>query len=72
MLRQKSGILPSGLLRETDGRWIAGIPELPGVTVNGVTPEEATQKAEVLALRVVAQEIEHGELHPEQAPCGFP
>jgi len=30
------------LLRETDGRWIADISELPGVTVYGATPEEAT------------------------------
>jgi predicted RNase H-like HicB family nuclease len=52
------------LLRETDGRWIADIPELPGVTVYGVTLEEATLKAEALALRVIAEEIEHGEMPP--------
>jgi predicted RNase H-like HicB family nuclease len=55
------------LLRETDGRWIADIadiPELPGVTVYGATPEEATLKAKVLALRVIAEEIEHGEIPP--------
>jgi len=59
------------LLRETDGRWIADIPELPGVTVYGVTPEEATIKAKALALRVVVEEIEHGELPPEAAGLGF-
>jgi predicted RNase H-like HicB family nuclease len=32
------------LLRETDGRWIADIPELPGVTVYGASSEEATLK----------------------------
>ncbi|MCX6636876.1 MAG: type II toxin-antitoxin system HicB family antitoxin [Acidobacteria bacterium] len=52
------------LLRETDGRWIADISELPGVTVYGRTPEEATLKAKALALRVVAEEIEHGEMPP--------
>jgi predicted RNase H-like HicB family nuclease len=52
------------LLRETDGRWIADIPELPGVTVYGVTSEEAMLKAKALALRVIAEEIEHGELPP--------
>ena len=52
------------LSRETDGRWIADIPELPGVTVYGVTLEEATLKAEALALRVIAEEIEHGEMPP--------
>jgi predicted RNase H-like HicB family nuclease len=50
------------LLRETDGRWIGDIPELPGVTVYGATPEEATRKAKALALRVIAEEIEHGEI----------
>jgi len=39
------------LLRETDGRWIGDIPELPGVTVYGSTPEEATRKVKSLALR---------------------
>ena len=52
------------LLRETDGRWIADISELPGVTVYGATPEEATLKAKALALRVIAEEIEHGEMPP--------
>ena len=50
------------LLRETDDRWIGDVSELPGVTVYGATPEEATRKAEALALRVIAEEIEHGEM----------
>jgi predicted RNase H-like HicB family nuclease len=52
------------LLLETDGRWIADVSELAGVTVYGSTPEEATLKAKALALRVVAEEIEHGEMTP--------
>ena len=52
------------LLRETDGRWIGEVPELPGVIVYGRTPEEATLKAKALALRVIAEEIEHGEMTP--------
>jgi predicted RNase H-like HicB family nuclease len=39
------------LLRETDGRWIGDIPELPGAMVYGPTPEEATLRAKTLALR---------------------
>jgi predicted RNase H-like HicB family nuclease len=50
------------LLRETDGRWIGDIPELPGVSVYGDTREEAIVKAKALALRVIAEEIEHGEM----------
>ena len=52
------------LLREKDGRWIGDIPELPGVTVYGATHEEATRKSKSLALRVIAEEIEHGEMTP--------
>ena len=52
------------LLREADGRWIGDVQELPGVTVYGATPEEATRKAKSLALRVIAEEIEHGEMTP--------
>jgi predicted RNase H-like HicB family nuclease len=52
------------LLREADGRWIADVPELPGVSVYAATPEDAALKAKALALRVIAEEIEHGELNP--------
>jgi predicted RNase H-like HicB family nuclease len=52
------------LLRETDGRWIADVPELPGVTVYGLSSDEATLKVKTLALRVIADEIEHGEMLP--------
>lgn len=57
-------VLTIRILRETDGRWIADVPELPGVTVYGASREEATLKAKALALRVIAEEIEHGELPP--------
>ena len=53
------------LLRETDGRWIGDVPELPGVTVYGATSDEAILKAKALALRVIAEEIEHGEMKPD-------
>lgn len=44
--------------REDDGRWIAEVPELPGVMVYGHTREEAVSLAEALALRVLADQIE--------------
>ena len=50
--------------REEDGRWIAEVPELPGVLVYGVSESAAMAKAEVLALRVLAERIEHGEAAP--------
>lgn len=52
--------------RETDGRWIADIPDLPGVTVYGGTKKEAHASAEALALRVVAEVPEHGEALPDK------
>jgi predicted RNase H-like HicB family nuclease len=51
--------------------WIGGVPELPGVTVYGATPDEATTKVKALALRVIAEEIEHGELKPEADALQF-
>ncbi len=51
--------------READGRWIAEVPQLPGVLAYGVTQDEAMAKAEVLALRVLADRLEHGESKPE-------
>lgn len=50
--------------REDDGRWIVEVPELPGVMTYGVTRDEAMAKAEVLALRVLADRIEHAEAAP--------
>jgi predicted RNase H-like HicB family nuclease len=51
--------------REEDGRWLAEVPELPGVLVYGATEDEAMVKAEVLALRVLAERIELGEAKPQ-------
>ena len=50
--------------REDDGRWLAEVPELPGVLAYGATPDEAMAKAEVLALRVLAERLEHNETGP--------
>ena len=47
--------------REEDGRWIAEVSELPGAMVYGQTREEALAKVEALALRILADRIEHGE-----------
>lgn len=52
------------LEKEEDGRWIAEIVELPGVMVYGLTPDEAINRVRALALRVVADRLEHGEQAP--------
>lgn len=51
--------------QEEDGRWIAEVLELPGVMVYGATREEALAKAQALALRVMAQRLDHGEMLAE-------
>jgi predicted RNase H-like HicB family nuclease len=53
------------LEREEDGRWIAEVPALPGVLAYGQSREEAVTRAEALALRVLADRLEHGEAVPE-------
>ena len=50
--------------REDDGRWLTEIAELPGVLAYGQTREEAIARAQVLALRVLADRLEHGEPVP--------
>jgi len=57
--------------REDEGRWLADIPQLPGVMVYGATRAEAIDKVKVLALRVIADEIENGERSPEVADAIF-
>jgi predicted RNase H-like HicB family nuclease len=49
------------LEREEDGRWIAEVPDLPGVLTYGNTRDEAIAKVKALALRVLADRVEHGE-----------
>jgi predicted RNase H-like HicB family nuclease len=50
--------------REEDGRWIAEVPQLPGVLAYGQSREEAIARAQALALRVIAERLEHGEAAP--------
>jgi predicted RNase H-like HicB family nuclease len=58
--------------QEADGRWLAEVPELPGVMAYGSTREEAMAKAEVLALRVIAEQLEHGEARPVDIRISLP
>jgi predicted RNase H-like HicB family nuclease len=49
---------------ETDGRWIAEIPQVPGALAYGTTKEEAINKAYAIALRSVADDVEHSQQEP--------
>lgn len=53
--------------REEDGRWIADVPDLPGVLAYGSTRERAVANAEALALRVIAERLENDEEVPDMA-----
>ena len=50
--------------RETDGRWIAEVMDLPGCMAYGSSQADALAKAKALALRVLADRMEHGEPVP--------
>ena len=57
--------------QEEDGRWIAEVVDLPGVLAYGKTPEEAKAKVQALALRVLADRLEHGEASPDLVSISF-
>jgi predicted RNase H-like HicB family nuclease len=54
-------ILKVSFEREEDGRWIADIPEIPGVMVYGASKEEALAKVQRLALAVLSEEMEESQ-----------
>jgi predicted RNase H-like HicB family nuclease len=56
---------------EEDGRWIAEVPQLPGVLAYGTSQAEARAKVQALALRVVADRLEHGEAGAELVDISF-
>jgi len=57
--------------QEQDGRWIAEVPELPGVLAYGASRPEAQARVQALALRVVAERLEHGEAGPDLLDISF-
>jgi predicted RNase H-like HicB family nuclease len=57
--------------RETDGRWIGEVVDLPGCLAYGATEAEAKAKVQALALRVVAERLEHGETGPDLLSISF-
>jgi predicted RNase H-like HicB family nuclease len=57
---------------DDDGRWLAEVPQLPGVLAYGTTRDEAMSRAQVLALRVIAERLEHGEASPQPINISIP
>ncbi|MFS6819074.1 type II toxin-antitoxin system HicB family antitoxin [Synechococcus lacustris Tous-12m] len=58
--------------QEVDGRWIAEVPELPGVLSYGDSAADAMSKAEILALRVIADRLEFGDSEPMNISLSLP
>ena len=64
-------ILTLELDQEEDGRWIAEVIDIPGALAYGATPDQATAKAKAIALRVVADRLEHGEATGDLSSISF-
>ncbi|MFO7692487.1 MAG: type II toxin-antitoxin system HicB family antitoxin [Vicinamibacterales bacterium] len=62
---------PIELDREADGRWLADIPDLPGVLCYGATRDEAVARVQALALRVLAERLEQAEAPAEFLEVSF-
>lgn len=57
---------------ESDGRWLAEVPQLAGVLAYGASAEEAMAKTEALALRVLAERLEHQETRAMNISISIP
>jgi predicted RNase H-like HicB family nuclease len=53
--------------QEDDGRWLAEVPELPGVLTYGESRQEAIDRVQALTLRVLADRLDHGEPVPQMS-----
>lgn len=58
--------------REDDGRWLAEIAAIPGVLAYGASANEAMANAEVFPLRVLTDQLEHGEAKPSSIIISLP
>ena len=57
--------------READGRWLAEVPDLSGVMAYGQTRDQAVARVQALALRVIAERLEHAEAPAELLAVTF-
>jgi predicted RNase H-like HicB family nuclease len=63
-MRDAPAVIRVEVEREEDGRWLAEVPALSGALAYGRTRDEAVARVETLALRIVAERLEHGESMP--------
>lgn len=62
---------PIEIEREDDGRWLAEIPDLPGTMLYAASRDEAIARVQALALRVLAERLEHSEAPAELLDVSF-
>jgi predicted RNase H-like HicB family nuclease len=51
--------------QEADGRWLAEVPDIPGVMAYGEARDEVIERVQALTLRVLADRLDHGEPVPQ-------
>ncbi|HUY90355.1 MAG TPA: type II toxin-antitoxin system HicB family antitoxin [Pirellulales bacterium] len=68
-LVEKGSIVPLTIEveQEDDGRWLAEVPDLPGVLTYGQTRQEAIERVQILSLRVLADRLDNGESVPQMS-----
>ncbi len=59
------------LEQEDDGRWVAEVVDLSGVMAYGKDRKQALALVQALALRVLADRLEHGEAEPDLINVSF-
>ena len=64
-------VLTIELDQEEDGRWIAEVIEIPGALAYGATSDQAKAKAQAIALRALADQLEHGETMSDLSNISF-
>jgi predicted RNase H-like HicB family nuclease len=64
-VKERSAVLLIEIEKEEDGRWLAEVPDLPGVMAYGRSRGDAISRVKALALRVLADRLENGEEIPE-------
>ena len=57
--------------REVDGRWIKKVPQLPSVLCYGQIADEAMAKADILALRAMAERLSNTSRGPSKSIFPF-
>ena len=64
-------ILTIELEQEEDGRWIAEVVDIPGALAYGATSDQAKAKAQAVALRVLADRLDHGDTTGDLSNISF-